>query len=410
MFKFLLIRNLRRLLREGNLVVHLPNHQFVNFGDGSGQRVIVRLKNQRVIRRLVSNPELALGEGYTNGDIIIADDNLHGLLEIVVRNYNNQTLNWWAHGLKRLRIARRRFDQNNFASIARRNVAHHYDLSGKLYDLFLDHDRQYSCAYFEHPDNTLEEAQAHKKSHIAAKLLLAPGQRVLDIGCGWGGMAISLARDYGVYVVGITLSKEQFNVASARARAAGLSDLVEFRLCDYRNVSGPFDRIVSIGMFEHVGLPHYDTYFQKIRDLLTPDGVALVHTIGRCASPDATNPWISKYIFPGGYVPSMSEVLPAIEKANLWLDDIEALRLHYATTLRHWYDRFQSNREKVAAIYDDQFVRMWRFYLVASEQTFRFGPQAVFQFQLSRAQDAVPLTRDYLYASMQVKQSSRAAE
>lgn len=410
MFKFLLIRNLRRLLREGNLVVHLPNHQFVNFGDGSGQRVIVRLKNQRVIRRLVSNPELALGEGYTNGDIIIADDNLHGLLEIVVRNYNNQTLNWWAHGLKRLRIARRRFDQNNFASIARRNVAHHYDLSGKLYDLFLDHDRQYSCAYFEHPDNTLEEAQAHKKSHIAAKLLLAPGQRVLDIGCGWGGMAISLARDYGVYVVGITLSKEQFNVASARARAAGLSDLVEFRLCDYRNVSGPFDRIVSIGMFEHVGLPHYDTYFQKIRDLLTPDGVALVHTIGRCASPDATNPWISKYIFPGGYVPSMSEVLPAIEKANLWLDDIETLRLHYATTLRHWYDRFQSNREKVAAIYDDQFVRMWRFYLVASEQTFRFGPQAVFQFQLSRAQDAVPLTRDYLYASMQVKQSSRAAE
>lgn len=410
MFKFLLIRNLRRLLREGNLVVHLPNHQFVNFGDGSGQRVIVRLKNQRVIRRLVSNPELALGEGYTNGDITIADDNLHGLLEIVVRNYNNQTLNWWAHGLKRLRIARRRFDQNNFASIARRNVAHHYDLSGKLYDLFLDHDRQYSCAYFKHPDDTLEEAQANKKSHIAAKLLLAPGQRVLDIGCGWGGMAISLARDYGVHVVGITLSKEQFNVASARAHAAGLSDQVEFRLCDYRNVSGPFDRIVSIGMFEHVGLPHYDTYFQRIQDLLAPDGVALVHTIGRCAVPDATNPWISKHIFPGGYVPSMSEVLPAIEKANLWLDDVETLRLHYATTLRHWYERFQSNRDKVAAIYDDRFVRMWRFYLVASEQTFRFGPQAVFQFQLSRAQDAVPLTRDYLYASMQVKQSSKAAE
>jgi len=397
-------------LREGNLVVHLPNHQFVNFGDGSGQRVIVRLKNQRVIRRLVSNPELALGEGYTNGDITIADDNLHGLLEIVVRNYNNQTLNWWAHGLKRLRIARRRFDQNNFASIARRNVAHHYDLSGKLYDLFLDHDRQYSCAYFKHPDDTLEEAQANKKSHIAAKLLLAPGQRVLDIGCGWGGMAISLARDYGVHVVGITLSKEQFNVASARAHAAGLSDQVEFRLCDYRNVSGPFDRIVSIGMFEHVGLPHYDTYFQRIQDLLAPDGVALVHTIGRCAVPDATNPWISKHIFPGGYVPSMSEVLPAIEKADLWLDDVETLRLHYATTLRHWYDRFQSNRDKVAAIYDDRFVRMWRFYLVASEQTFRFGPQAVFQFQLSRAQDAVPLTRDYLYASMQVKQSSKAAE
>lgn len=410
MFQFILIKNLRRLIREGNLILHLPNHQFVSLGDGRGQKVIVRLTNRRIIRRLVLNPELALGEGYTNGEITIRDDNLHGLLEIVVRNYTDQSLDWWAQGRTLIRGARQRFDQNNIVSIARRNVAHHYDLSGELYDLFLDEDRQYSCAYFAFPDSTLEEAQVYKKSHIAAKLLLQPGQRVLDIGCGWGGMALSLAREYGVQVLGITLSQEQLNVATARARAAGLSDQVEFRLCDYRDVSGPFDRVVSIGMFEHVGEPHYDTYFKKVRDLLTPDGVALIHTIGRCASPAATNPWISKYIFPGGYVPSMSEVLPVIENADLWLDDVEVWRLHYATTLRHWFDRFQSNSDKAAAIYDDRFVRMWRFYLVASEQTFRFGKQVVFQFQLSRTQDAVPLTRDYLYNKMQLTQLSKAAE
>jgi len=410
LLQYILIRNLARLLREGSLTLHLPDLRIARFGDGSGQEVIVRLTNRRIVRRLVLNPELALGEGYTNGDITIDGDDLHGLLEIVVRNYNSQSLDWWARGLKHFRVVRRRIDQDNFVSIARRNVAHHYDLSGDLYDLFLDHDRQYSCAYFKYSDDTLEEAQAHKKSHIAAKLLLQPGQRVLDIGCGWGGMALSLARDYGVHVLGITLSQEQLNVATARARAAGLSGQVEFRLCDYREVRGPFDRIVSVGMFEHVGLPHYDTYFETVRDLLTPDGIALIHTIGRCVSPDATNPWISKYIFPGGYVPSMSEILPAIEKTGLWLDDVETWRLHYATTLRHWFDRFQSNSDKAAGIYDDRFVRMWRFYLVASEQSFRFGPQAVFQFQLSRSRDVVPLTRDYLYNDIDVTPLSNAAE
>ena len=234
--------------------------------------------------------------------------------------------------------------------------------------------------------------------------------RVLDIGCGWGGMARGLARDYGVNVLGVTLSKEQHRIATERAHAEGLADRVTFQLRDYRHVSGPFDRIVSVGMFEHVGLPHYGTYFETVRNLLSPDGVALVHTIGRSAPPDATNPWISRYIFPGGYIPAMSEVLPPIENANLWLDDVECWRQHYATTLRHWYDRFQANSEKAASIYDERFVRMWRFYLAASEQTFRYGRQTVFQFQLSRRQDAVPLTRDYLYPSTQPPQLAQAAE
>lgn len=410
MLQQLLVRNLKSLLREGNITLHLPDQSSVCLGDGKGEPVTVRLAHSGIVSRLVLNPELALGEGYMNGDITIDGDDLHGFLEIVVRNVKIQMPVSWMHAINTLRFFRRRFDQNNVASAAKRNVAHHYDLSGALYDLFLDRDRQYSCAYFTRPTDTLEQAQANKKQHIAAKLLLEPGMRVLDIGCGWGGTALSLARDHGVHVLGVTLSEEQYRIATERARAEGLSDRVTFQLRDYRHVSGPFDRIVSVGMFEHVGVPHYDTYFQKVHSLLTPDGVALIHTIGRCAPPDVTNPWISKYIFPGGYVPAMSEVLPAIENANLWLDDVECWRLHYAKTLRHWFDRFQSNSEKAAQIYDDRFVRMWRFYLVACEQTFRFGRQAVFQFQISRRQDAVPLTRDYLYEKAPASKLSHAAE
>ncbi len=410
MLQHLLVRTLKSLLREGNVTVHLPDGRSVCLGDGRGPAVSVRLVHPRIVSRLVVNPELALGEGYMNGDITIDGDDLHGLLEIVVRNVKIQSPVWWMRAINTLRILRRRFDQNNFTTAARRNVAHHYDLSGALYDLFLDRDRQYSCAYFTQASDTLEQAQANKKKHIAAKLLLEPGMRVLDIGCGWGGMALSLARDHGVDVVGVTLSEEQHRIATQRARAEGLSDHVTFQLRDYRHVSGPFDRIVSVGMFEHVGLPHYDTYFRQVRSLLKPDGVALIHTIGRCAPPDATNPWISKYIFPGGYVPAMSEVLPAIENAHLWIDDVECWRLHYAMTLRHWFDRFQSNSAKAAEIYDDRFVRMWRFYLVACEQTFRFGRQAVFQFQISRRQDAVPQTRDYLYKEAVAAKLSHAEE
>jgi cyclopropane-fatty-acyl-phospholipid synthase len=297
-----------------------------------------------------------------------------------------------------LRYLGRRVAQFNPAGRSRKNVAHHYDLSGALYDLFLDEDRQYSCAYFKLDDMALEEAQEAKKAHIAGKLLLKPGMRILDIGCGWGGMGLTLARDYGAQVLGVTLSEEQHRIANQRARDEGLEDYAKFELIDYRDVEGTFDRIVSVGMFEHVGAPQYRTYFNKINELLTEDGIALIHTIGRAKPPGATNPWISKYIFPGGYVPSMSEMTAAVEQSGLITTDLEVWRLHYAETLRHWYDRFMVRVDEARRLYDDQFCRMWRFYLMASEMTFRLDKQVVFQVQLSRRQDALPLTRDYLYS------------
>jgi cyclopropane-fatty-acyl-phospholipid synthase len=316
---------------------------------------------------------------------------------LAIRNVARGRSFWWHAALFRIRTLLRRFDQWNPAGRAKRNVAHHYDLSGELYDLFLDDDKQYSCAYFARPDMTLEAAQAAKKAHIAGKLMIEPGMRVLDIGCGWGGMGLTLARDYGARVLGVTLSEEQHKIATRRAQEAGLEGQVEFRLTDYRNVDETFDRIVSVGMFEHVGVPHYREYFRNVNDKLSEDGIALIHTIGRTNPPGATSPWITKYIFPGGYIPSMSEVLTAVEKEGLWSTDVEVWRLHYAETLRHWHDRFQANRDRAREIYDERFCRMWRYYLVASELTFRLHHQCVFQFQLAHRQDAVPLTRDYLY-------------
>jgi len=282
-------------------------------------------------------------------------------------------------------------------------VAHHYDLNGRLYSLFLDRDRQYSCAYFPTGTETLEEAQAAKKRLIAAKLCLdRPGLEVLDIGSGWGGLALTLARDFGARVTGITLSTEQLGEARARARAEGLSDRVRFELMDYRAMDRQFDRIVSVGMFEHVGVPHYDAFFHVVDRCLAPDGVALLHAIGRQGPPQATNPWIVKYIFPGGYCPALSEVLPAIERARLMTTDIEVLRLHYAETLRHWRRRFAASRDSIAALYDERFCRMFEFYLCGSELAFRREGLMIFQIQLSRALNTVPLTRDYIATAEQV--------
>lgn len=410
MWQNILDRMLRMMLRQGVVNVIMPDGSRYCYGDGTGQPVTARIHNTATVRRFVFNPELALGEAYMDGTLTIDDDDLQGLLALIVRNVHHGPRVWWHKPLNRLRVALRGLTQNNVMHRARRNVAHHYDLSGQLYDLFLDQDKQYSCGYFRHPDDTLEQAQAQKKEHIARKLLIRPGMRVLDIGCGWGGMALTLARDHGAHVLGITLSEEQHAYACARAADAGVSDRVQFKLCDYRDVTGTFDRIVSVGMFEHVGLPHYDAYFTAIRNLLRPDGIALVHTIGWTAPPSATNPWIRKYIFPGGYIPTLSETMTGVENARIWPADVECWRLHYAYTLRHWFDRFNANSDAVRAIYDDRFVRMWRFYLAACEQTFRHGPQAVFQLQLSRKIDAVPVTRDYLYQRPHDHTAQRAAE
>ncbi len=399
---------LTRLIRQGTLALDLPSGRTVRIGSGQPE-VHVTLHDDALPRRLSLQPELALGEAYMDGTLTIDGDDLRGLLTLLIRNAK-AGLPLWQIPIRAGRDAMRTLRQFNPSRRARRNVAHHYDLSGKLYDLFLDRDRQYSCAYFRDPGMTLDEAQEAKKHHIASKLLIAPGMRVLDIGCGWGGMALTLARDYGARVVGVTLSEEQLKVARDRAARAGLADRVEFHLMDYRDVEGPFDRIVSVGMFEHVGVPHYRTYFSKVRALLKDDGVALIHTIGRASPPGSTNPWVDKYIFPGGYVPALSEVMKAVEKEDLFADDVEVWRLHYAETLRHWHDRFVANEDEARALYDDRFCRMWRYYLIASELTFRLNRQVVFQLQLSRQQEAVPLTRDYLYPPDRGVPLSHAAE
>ena len=390
---------LARLVCVGRLTVEGPGRRKPrSFGPGkNGPHVTVRLEDEAMARRLVLHPELAVGEAYMDGTLTIENDDLHAFLELLTRNRRAGGSHWIVSAHQTTQMALRRIAQSNPMHRARQNVAHHYDLSGELYDLFLDADRQYSCGYFPRPGMTLEQAQDAKKQHIAAKLRIEPGMRVLDIGCGWGGMALTLARDHGARVVGVTLSKEQHSLATRRAEQAGLSDRVEFRLQDYRKVREEFDRIVSVGMFEHVGVPHYQEYFETVKKRLAPGGVALIHTIGRSDPPGTTSPWISKYIFPGGYIPALSEVMAPVEGTGLWPCDVEVWRMHYAYTLRHWYDRFMANIDRARELYDERFCRMWRYYLVASEQSFRFHMHCVFQLQLATERDAVPLTRDYLY-------------
>ncbi len=389
---------LARLFRHGDFTLIDANgkaHRFAGPKIPGIPPVTVRLHDRSLHRRLAINPRLVAGEAYMDGTLTVEQGTLRDFLELATRNIEKYDE---AHP-RRAPIWRlaRLFQQYNPVGRAQSNVAHHYDLSDGLYDRFLDPDRQYSCAYFARPDMTLEEAQEAKKRHIAAKLLLEPGQRVLDIGSGWGGLALSLARYADVDVLGITLSKEQLAVARSRAEKAGLADRVKFELVDFRRVQGRFDRIVSVGMFEHVGIGHYRQFFSRIRDMLAPRGVALVHAIGRMDGPGTTNAWVHKYIFPGGYCPALSEVLPAVERARLWTTDVEILRLHYARTLTEWHKRFQARRDEIRRLYDERFCRMWEFYLLGAEMAFRNQSQMVFQIQMAADQTAVPLTRDYMF-------------
>jgi cyclopropane-fatty-acyl-phospholipid synthase len=387
---------LSRIVRQGTLTVIDYRGNRKIYGAGS-PRATIRLTDRSVPRDMMRNPELKLGELYVEGRIVPEQCSIADVLDVLVLNLSMSLDSPWISVGRALRKLLRPLRQRNRADSAKANVHHHYDLSGALYDLFLDQDKQYSCAYFSAPGETLDEAQVGKKRHIAAKLHLdREDLQVLDIGSGWGGLALDLARDCGAQVLGCTLSEEQLKAARERASKAGLSERAKFGLIDYRELDGRFDRIVSVGMFEHVGVPQYPAFFAKTRDLLKDNGVFLLHFIGRSDGPGATNPWIRKYIFPGGYTPALSEILPVIEKSGLIVSDIEVLRLHYANTLLEWRKRFVARREEVLKLYDERFFRMWEFYLAGAEMGFRHDGLVVYQIQMIKQIDALPTTRDYM--------------
>lgn len=396
----LIDRFFARAIKRGQLTVTHPDGAVRNFGVADPHLTPVKIQFKRsVALRILRDPALGAAEAFMDGSLVIEQGDILSLLSLFAVN------NQWESGDAALRPSMfqrlldstlHRIGRINMAARSKRNVAHHYDLSSRLYDLFLDSDRQYSCAYFRNPHVGLEQAQRDKKAHIAAKLALEPGMRVLDIGCGWGGMALYLHEKTGAEVLGITLSEEQLKIARQRAAAAGVEDKVKFELIDYRRVSGTFDRIVSVGMFEHVGPPFYRTFFRKCRDLLTPQGVMLLHTIGRAGGPGFTDAFTSKYIFPGGYIPALSEISRGYEGMRYFLTDVEVLRLHYAQTLRHWYARTVAARREIVALYDERFFRMWTFYLAGCYVGFKFGGLVNYQLQFSRSRDALPLTRDYM--------------
>lgn len=389
---------LRSLVCDGSVTVIDSRGRGSTFGDRRSDRsVTVRLRSATLPLRIALSPSLAFGEAYMDGTLTIeSGGNIRDLLALVTADMSGLEQHPLEAARTWLASHLRRFVRSNSPKRSRANVQHHYDLSTKLYDLFLDHDRQYSCAYFTSRDQSLEAAQAAKKRHIAGKLRLSPGHRVLEIGSGWGGLAIELARTYGVLVTGVTLSDEQLKYARAKAAEAGVAERVRFEISDYRSIDGRFDRIVSVGMFEHVGRRNFPAFFDAVKRNLDPSGIALLSAIGRTGPPTLPDRWINKYIFPGGYIPSLSETLAVIEPTGLWLTDMEILRLHYADTLKEWFDRFQERRSEAASLYSERFCRMWEFYLAACEMLFRNGRLMVFQLQLAREPGAAPLTRDYM--------------
>ena len=388
---------LGKVIRDSRLTVIMPDGSAKTFGDpGAGKAMTVRVQDRRTLLAIARNPRLGLGEAYMDGRLIIEDGSILDLMRLVVGANRWERKGSGRAALNKGKSKWRALFRRNPAAKSRKNVAHHYDVGNDLYRLFLDDDLQYSCAYFTDPSNSLEQAQSDKKAHIAAKLYLKPGQRVLDIGCGWGGTALYLNRVADVDVLGITLSEEQLKVARQRAEDAGVSDRVKFELTDYRSPTGTFDRIVSIGMFEHVGAAHFDEFFSTCRNLLAEDGVMLLHTIGKYGKAAAPDPFTDKYIFPGYHLPSISQLAAATERARLITSDLEILRVHYAYTLQHWYDRAVANRDKIVALYDERFFRMWTFYLAGGVVAFENGSMCNFQAQYVRDRYALPLTRDYM--------------
>jgi cyclopropane-fatty-acyl-phospholipid synthase len=385
---------LTKFIRRGSMTFTTAGGVKFTCGDGTGEAVHVRFVTVEAERRIILHPELAVGEAYMDGTFVVENGTIADALAILMNQPQSPLRwtnpRWWA------RYLLRHFKQFNPRGRSRDNVAHHYDLDGRLYSLFLDADKQYSCGYFESPETNLDDAQLAKKRHLAAKLMVRRGHRVLDIGSGWGGLGLYLAETAGADVTGITLSTEQLQVSNARAAEKNLSASARFLMQDYRDIEGRFDRIVSVGMFEHVGIDFYDTFFRRCADSLTDNGVMMLHSIGRSEGPDVTNPWIAKYIFPGGYIPALSEVMPAIERSGLLVCDIEILRLHYAETLKAWRERFMARREEAVQLYDERFARMWEFYLAASEMSFRQQNMMNFQIQLTKRQGVVPMTRDYI--------------
>ncbi len=392
---------LARRVTRGTLIVHHADGKTLNFGTPAAgfPDVTIRFTDTGAAGAIVRDPGLGAGEAYMNGRLVVEQGDVRGLVRLLMMNDPWEA---GANGLaaspsrQAVQAVTHRIGRINMARRSKRNVAHHYDLSDRLYDLFLDADRQYSCAYFTDPANTLERAQDDKKAHIAAKLALKPGMTVLDIGCGWGGMAMYIHQQTGAEVLGVTLSEEQLKVARERAAAAGVADKVKFELIDYRHVTGKFDRIVSVGMFEHVGPAHYTTFFRQCRDLLTDDGVMLLHTIGRAGGPGVTDKWTTQYIFPGGYNPALSELIAANESLRFMVTDVEVLRLHYGYTLDAWYDRVVAAREQIIALYDERFYRMWQFYLAGAGASFHFGGMVNYQVQFAKNRHTLPITRDYM--------------
>jgi len=387
------------VVRHGRLEITWSDGSVSQYGEGGGPSARLRFRARSAEWAVLRNPEVALGEGYMDGRIEFPGGTLLQFLLLLNKNWTEVTHFAFLPVISRMRYATRRLTQNNSMQRARRHIARHYDLDERIYRLFLDSDMQYSCAYFEKPDADLEEAQWAKKRHIASKLDLRPGQEVLDIGSGWGGLGMFLGEYFGVNVTGVTLSTEQHRFSTERAKKRGLERRVRLELLDYRALDRTFDRIVSVGMFEHIGAAGYEEFFRTASNLLKPDGVMLLHSIGRSEPPGATNPFIAKYIFPGGYIPAVSEVIKAVERVPLFVSDMEILRLHYAETLKAWRERFLANWDAAAEIYDERFCRMWEFYLAGSEAAFRAGGMMVFQLQLAKNQMILPITRDYMIAA-----------